>query len=226
MPDHDDFAPLSLTDFTRLFFQRPAYTDGEKVNAFNDALTTLDRSNAKELIPKVVWILEHSRELAAEYSVGSFFQGLDAIFSPWGIAAELYPFDASIPLGERIKFVRAIARPYTDVLALSAPEEPPRAMYMLWYGISRSASELLSQNLQTSDDCLEETAILDTLFGTLQEILALSYWSCQICALHGLSHLPGARGEMIIDSFLHANIANLLPEKVEWVNRCREHLVP
>jgi hypothetical protein len=226
MPSHDDFAPLSLSDLKRLLFQRPVYTDEEKVGAFNDALTTLDRSNANELIPKVVWILEHSREIAAEYSVRAFFQGLDAIFSPWGMSAERYPFDASIPLGERIAFVRAIVRPYADVLALSSPEEPPRAMYMLWYGISRSASELFSQNLQTSDDCVEETAILDTLFATLQEILALPSWSCQVCALHGLSHLPGARGERIIDSFLQANIENLLPEKVEWINRCREHLIP
>lgn len=97
-----------------------------------------------------------------------------------------------IPLDLRLDFIRAIYPLYKYFFAVDALEN---SAIMWWDG-------LISDYKSRRSLAQEDTAIRDTMFETLSQILTLDSPSCQGAALHGLGHLQHPMTESLIHHYL------------------------
>jgi len=119
---------------------------------------------------------------------------------------------------------------YSDYVAKSTVEVMENCFDMWWDVVASGFWEQIHFDLKIDKgDVLslkaEHRALLDAMFETLSNILALPDPRTQGFALHGLGHLhhPGVRD--LVQRFLDDHGKDFTPEGIQWVERCRDGTV-
>src|ERR1043166_4555355 len=72
---------------------------------------------------------------------------------------------------------------------------------------------------------VEARALLDAMFKTLCEILALDDKRCQAYALHGLGHLHHPDGAAKVQAFIDSHCGEFSSADIAWLEQCRDGTV-
>lgn len=107
----------------------------------------------------------------------------------------------SIPLDLRLDFIRAMYNLYKYFFSIDPLEN---SCFMWWDGVTSDTG--VSSKYGIKDRIKEDyTAIRDTMFETLGNILELDSPCCRSAALHGLGHLGHPDTETLIHKYLDAH---------------------
>jgi hypothetical protein len=230
-----DLSSKSLEQFVEFFFNRDAVPDEKQFAYF---LTDLEGEPYDEAIhssPSVV--VEHLTKLFSEfgliapkYSLAQLDQG---IWGMWGENLRLYEllWDSSVPLEKRVQCIRSMVFVYSDFVSKSTVEVMENCFDMWWdlilYGFWFQR-KLFERHVKMGDVSAldaESRRLLDEMFETLKQILALSDERTQGYALHGLGHLHHPSVPETVQRFIDNHKAKLTEEGLRWIEACRDGTV-
>ena len=225
----------SFEQVVEFFFNRDVVPDERQFDYF---LTDLAGGRYEEAVtssPAVV--VTHMTKLFSEfgvigtkYSLAQLDQGI------WGILGEnlrLYEllWDSSVPLDLRVQCVRSMRFVYSDFVSKSEAEVMPGCFDMWWdlilYGFwfQRKLFERRTKMGDTSKLDAESRLLLDVMFETLGQILALPDARTQRYALHGLGHLHHPAVRETVQEYIDNHKDDLTEQGLQWVEQCRDGTV-
>lgn len=227
-----DLSSFSFEEFTAFFFAREVVPDDEQFDYF---LTDLHGEKYSESIPAFPEVLVdyltklflEFGQIASQYSLAQVDQGIWGI---WGENLRLYEFlfTSSVPLESRERCIRSMYHVYFDYVSQLEREPDPEiesGIYMWWdlilhgfWGPSRPVVPGTRLGDASKLDT-ESRALLDVLFETLTQILAIPNRASQQSALHGLGHLYHPNVHDTVQHFIDTNPTGF---SLRWLERCRD----
>jgi hypothetical protein len=229
-----DLSQLTFDEFVSFLFDHDIDTeehwyDDPELSNFND-FNEKGVAAPQLVVAHMTRLFRDFAAIASRYSSRQINAGIWAMFSYGPFRLQKHLWLASAPLLERVACVRAMYRVYSDYVAKSTVEVMENCFNMWWDAVASGFWDQMYFDHKIADGDVaaltgEQKALLDEMFDTLSRILALPDWRTQACALHGLGHLhhPGVRDR--VQRFLDENRAELSPEGIAWVERCRDGTV-
>ena len=229
-----DLSQLNFEEFVSFFFNHdmekeeywyhePALQD---FNAFNDK----NVSSPAIIVEHMTRLFTEFSAVALRYSLPQINAGIWAMFGYGGFQLEKHLWLPATPLDQRLSCIRSMYFVYSDYVAKSTVEVMENCFDFWWDAVASGFWEQMDFELKISQgDMLslnaEHGALLDAMFETLSNILALPDPRTQGFALHGLRHLhhPGLRD--LVQHFLDEHRQDLTAEGIEWVEQCRDGTV-
>ena len=227
-----DLSSMSFEEFTEFFFAREVVPDEEQYDYF---LTDLRGEKYFESIPSSPEVLvNHLARLFSEFGqIASKFtlaQVDQGIWGMWGANLRLYEFlfISSVPLESRLNCIRSMYHIYYDYVSQLEREPDPEiesGIYMWWdlilHGFWDSSRPVIAGTWQVDASKLdaESLVLLDVLFETLTQILAIPNRASQQSALHGLGHLYHPRVHDAVQRFIDMNPSGF---SLKWLEQCRD----
>ena len=227
-----DLSAFAFDEFAAFFFDRTVAADHHQYDYFMTDVHGGKYSDSIPSSPEIV--VNHLTELflkfgqiASKYSLAQVDQG---IWGVWGTKLRLYEFlfASSIPLESRMSCIRSMYHVYSDYVSQldRAPDpEIESGIYMWWdfilhgfWGPSRPVIAGTYRGDASKLDA-ESRLLLDGLFDTLTQILAIPNWASQQSALHGLGHLYHPRGHDAVQRFIDTNPSGF---NLKWLEQCRD----
>ncbi len=223
-PAHVDLSKLPFQEFVRFFFDQP---EGEQFWYVDPKYALSDVFiSVPELLVHLTRLFSGFAAAVSEYSAVQIGHGLWAMFSPTFSLQEAL-WDAAAPVEKRQHSIRAMGKLFQDFVSTNDAEPLQKCFYMWWHivvtGFWAHAGQFENQDVASLD--AESTALLNTIFETLREILQVPDPPTQGYALHGLGHLqhPGVRD--LVQRYLDENKNRFTEEHVQWIEQCRDGVV-
>lgn len=229
-----DLSQLNFEEFVSFFFdhdmekeeywyQEPDLLD---FNAFDDKGV----SSPPVIVKHMTRLFTDFSAVASRYSLPQINAGIWAMFGYGGFQLEKHLWLPAAPLGERLRCIRSMYFVYSDYVAKSTVEVMENCFDLWWDAVASSFWEQMDFELKIDKgDALslkaEQRALLDAMFETLSNILALPDPRTQGFTLHGLGHLhhPGVRD--LVQHFLDEHREDFTAEGIEWIEQCRDGTV-
>jgi hypothetical protein len=228
-----DLSALSFDEFAAFFFDRKAVPDDEQYDYF---LTEVHGQKYSESVPSSPEIVVNHLtklflefgQIASKYTLAQVDQGI------WGILGanlRLYEFlfASSVPLQSRLSCIRSMYHVYFDYVSQLETQPDPEVetgIYMWWdlilHGFWDSSRPVVPGTKWRGDASQldsESRLLLDVLFQTLTQVLAIPNRASQLSALHGLGHLYHPQVHDVVQQFIDKN-----PEgfTLRWLEQCRD----
>ena len=227
-----DLSPLSFEEFTTFFFAREVVPDDEQFDCF---LTDLRGrkfyesilSSPQVLIDHLTRLFSEFGEVARKYTLAQVDQG---VWGMWGENLRLYEFlfNSSVPLESRLRCIRSMFHVYSDYVSKLEREPDPdveSGFFMWWdlilHGFWDSSRPVVPGTWRGDASKLdsESRVLLDVMFETLTQILALPSRESQRSALHGLGHLYHPKVPDAVQRFIDASASDF---SLKWLEQCRD----
>jgi hypothetical protein len=216
--DDFDLSALSYPQFLDFFFDRPIVGDDKEYDLFRGGIDYFIASNPATVVAHVQAMCRNFLEVTKVYSHKELQQGLWAVFGA-AISCEQYLLDPAVDLGLRIDCIESMYVPFRDVVAESTIGKHD-SFYFMWWDMILHTFWLEFDDYATLS--LDARQILESIYQTLQKILALDHQACQWSALHGLGHLEHPLVPQTVQSYLDAHRDELSDEDVRWIEGCRD----
>jgi hypothetical protein len=227
-----DLSSLTFDEFVAFFFAREVVPDEEQYDYF---LTDLHGEKYSESVPTSPEVLvNHLTKLFAQFgqiaSRYSFAQVDQGVWGIWGANLRLYEllFEPSVPLPLRLDCIRSTYHVYSDYVSKLETEPDSKiesGFYMWWdlilHGFWGSSRPVIAGTWRGDSSKLdaESRVLLDVLFETLTQILAIPNRTCQQSALHGLGHLYHPQVHDAVQRFIDTNPTAY---SLKWLEQCRD----
>jgi hypothetical protein len=226
-----DLSSLSFDQFTEFFFSREVVSDKKQYDYF---LTGRNGQKYSESIPSSPWVLVNHLarlfsefgQIARKYTLAQVDQG---IWGMWGANLRLYEFlfASSAPLESRLNCIRSMHHVYSDYVSQLGrqPDSEIGGIYMWWdlilHGFWDLSRPVVPGSFRGDASKLDEESrvMLDVLFETLTQILAIPNRACQQSALHGLGHLYHPNVHDAVQRFIGASPSGF---ELKWLEECRD----
>jgi hypothetical protein len=166
-------------------------------------------------------------QIASKYTLAQVDQGIWGI---WGANLRLYEFlfISSVPLAPRLRCIRSMYHVYSDYVS-QLEREPDRktesGVYMWWdlilHGFWDSSRPVVPGTYRGDASRLDSDSrvLLDALFDTLAQILAIPNRASQQSALHGLGHLYHPNVRDTVQRFIDTDPTRF---SLQWLEQCRD----
>jgi hypothetical protein len=153
-----------------------------------------------------------------------------AMLGPFPFVLHNHLWFPTVQLPARLACIRSMYFVFSDFVSKSQAQVMENCFDMWWDLVASGFWEYLrfGEKIQQGDVTRlnhEHRALLDSMFDTLSQILALPDERTHGYALHGLGHLhhPGVR--KLVQNFINENRAKMSDEGILWVERCRDGTV-
>jgi len=227
-----DLSRLTFEELAAFFFARKVVPDDEQYDYFltdqrGEKYSESNPSSPEILVNHLTKLFSNFGQIANRYTLAQVDQG---IWGVWGTKLRLYEFlfASSVPLESRMSCIRSMYHVYSDYVSQldRAPDpEIESGIYMWWdlilhgfWGPSRPVIAGTYRGDASKLDA-ESRLLLDGLFDTLTQILAIPNWASQQSALHGLGHLYHPRGHDAVQRFIDTNPPGF---SLKWLEQCRD----
>lgn len=219
-----DPGSLSFGQFVAFFFDHPEseqfwYADARY--ALADVVIT-----GPGVIDHLTRLFSDFGAATDHYSPAQISHGLWAMFSPSFALTETL-WDSNIPLENRAACIRSMLALFRDFVAAQEEDVLQKCFFMWWHIIVTGfwAHEGQFEEPDVSQLGPESSALVETMFETLKQILAVADARTQGYALHGLGHLhhPGIRD--LVQHYIEQNKDRFTEEHVQWIEQCRDGVV-
>lgn len=224
---HIDLSALTFDEFVEFYFQRPENEEFWYQDPQYNEPEYLTVSNSGVFLDHATQLFIQFGVIARRYSPAQIDHGIWALLGYGPMSIDEHLWETSVPLEKRVWCLGSMLHVYSDFVATSPENEEDTCFYMWWdqlgdYFWNRAG---LSESKDSSQLDRDRKMLLDTMFDTLKDILALPNARTRHCALHGLGHLhhPGVRP--LIQSFIEQNSAELDEHEIEWIEKCRDGTV-
>ena len=219
-----DLSRLSFDQIVEFFFDHPEseqFWYGDPQYALSEITIS-----PPMLVDHLTRLFSDFGAAMSRYSPAQISHGIWAMFSPAFSFTEVL-WDSSVPLEKRTECIRAMGNLFADFVPANDAEPLQKCFYMWWHVVVTGfwASEGQFESPDISQLSPESTALLETIFETLKQILKSSDPRTQGYALHGLGHLqhPGVRE--VVQQYLEQNKDRFTEEHVHWIEQCRDGVV-
>jgi hypothetical protein len=215
-----DLSALTYPEFLAFFFDRPIVGDDKEYDLFRSGIEYFIASKPTVVVEHVQKMCREFSELTKVYSHEQLDQGLWAVFGA-AIECEQFLFDPTVDLGLRVDCIESMYVPFRDVVAHSAIGKWDSFYWMWWDMILHTfwnmADDYKCDYSELSDD---GKRLVEAMYLTLLNILALPHPGCQWSALHGLGHLHHPLRWSAVESYLNVHRNELSDEDAQWVEDC------
>lgn len=219
-----DPGSLSFDQFVVFFFDHPEneqFWYAEARYALSDVVIS-----GRAVVDHLTRLFSEFGAATTGYSPAQISHGTWAIFSP-SFALTDALWDSSIPLENRAACIRSMLALFRDYVASHDAEVLQKCFYMWWHIIVTGFWAYQGQFEEPDITQLDPDSItlLETMFETLKQILAVPDPRTQGYALHGLGHLhhPGVRD--LVQHYIEQNKDRFTEEHVQWIEQCRDGVV-
>jgi hypothetical protein len=240
-----DLSTLTYPQFLAYFFDRPIVRNDESYDLFRKGIDNFYAYDPATVASHVRDLCRSFADLAKIYSDEQLNQGLWAVFSA-GIACQRFCFDPQVDTSLRTDAIESMYIPVRDVAVSRAVELVKDSFFFMWWDLildefwhstgqhnfdhsGLNAEQLIEKYRQMAFVSYDYAALtndqklmVDTMFRSLQKILALDHQGCQWCALHGLGHLNHPSGPEIVQGYLDRHRTELIYADLQWVEQCRD----
>jgi hypothetical protein len=227
-----DLSSLNFEQFAEFFFNRKVVSNEEQYAYFLTDLrgeTYFDSSPASPevLVNHLTMLFTHFAQIATKYRLAQVDQGIWGILGP-PLSLNEFLFNPPTHLAARQSCIRSMYHVYSDYVAGLQIEPDPEVetgFYMWWdlvlHGFWDSSRPVVPGTWRGDPSKLdpESSALLDVLFETLTQILAIPNRPSQLAALHGLGHLYHPGVSDIVQRFIDSNPPGF---DVKWLEQCRD----
>ena len=229
-----DLSQLTFEEFVSFFFDHDMEND-QHWDQDPDLVNFNDFNDRGVASPQVV--IAHMTQLFAQFagvvsrfSVKQINAGIWAMLSYGPFRLQKHLWLLSAPLNERLDCIRSMYFVYSGYVAKSTVKVMENCFLMWWDLVAGSFWQQLDFDHKIAEGSIsslndEQKHLLDAMFDTLTKILALPDFRTQECALHGLGHLHDPRVYEIVQRYLDENRAELTPEAIGWIEKCRNGTV-
>lgn len=229
-----DLSQLTFEEFVSFFFDHDVQKEEHWYQ--DPALDTFNDFDDEGVSSPVV-IVEHMSRLftgfsveVSRFSLPQINAGIWAMFSYGGFRLQKHLWLPAAPLSSRLNCIRSMYFVYRDYIAKSTVEVMENCFDMWWDMVASGFWEQLHRDHRINDGDVssldaEHRALLNAMFETLAQILALSDPRTQAFALHGLGHLQHPEVFGLVQRFLDQHRAEFTPEGIHWVEACRDGTV-
>lgn len=223
-PVNVDLARLSFDEFVQFFFDHP---ESEQFWYADPRYALADISiSSPLLVEHLTSLFQNFAAASGKYSAAQISHGIWAMFSPSFSLMDLL-WDSTLPLEKRAECIRSMASLFADFVAANDAESLQKCFYMWWHiivtGFWTHQGQFETPDLSQLDP--EAASLVETIFETLKQILAVPDPRVQGYALHGLGHLqhPGVRD--LVQHYIDENKDRFTEEHVQWMEQCRDGVV-
>lgn len=219
-----ELSTLSFDQFVAFFFDHP---ESEQF-WYADARYALGEFaiSSPVTVDHLIRLFSDFSAAISRYSPLQISHGIWAMFSPSFSLIEVL-WDSSVPLEKRTGCIRAMGKLFTDFVPTHDAEPLQKCFYMWWHIVATGFWAHAGQFEAAEPSKLgpEANTLLETMFGTLQQILEVPEPRTQGYALHGLGHLhhPGVRD--LVQHYLDRNKGRFTEEHILWIEQCRDGVV-
>lgn len=229
-----DLSLMNFEEFVSFFFnhdikkeeywyQEPAL---QNFNDFHDK----DVSSPAVIVEHMTRLFTEFSAVASRYSLPQINAGIWAMFSYGGFRLQKHLWLPAAPVEDRLRCIRSMYFVYSDYVAKSTVEVMENCFSMWWDAVASGFWEQMDFELKIGEgDVLslkiEQRALLDAMFETLSNILALPDPRTQGFALHGLGHLHHPEVRDLVQHFLDEHRKDFTAEGIEWIEQCRDGTV-
>jgi hypothetical protein len=221
-----DVSALDFEEFVRFFFARTPLASGESfTDRFCPHGTPIRFADPRRVVMHLDAMCTAFKDIGRRFELRQINQGLWAMFSVGEFELQGTLWNDAVPLAARVACLRSMRVPYLEFVA-GHPAPVMENAFDMWWDIVLSS--FWSQRGAPRDygrlDS-NDRAILDTVFETLDAILASDDSRCQWYALHGLGHLRHPRVPARVTRFIEVHAHELGPADVAWLEQCRDGIV-
>lgn len=227
-----DLSCKSFEEFLEFFFSRDVVPNEKQFEYFLTDVEGEPYGEAVHSSPTVVVeyltrLFSEFGVIAPKYALAQLDQGIWGI---WGANLRLHEllWDSSVPLEQRVQCIRSMFFVYSDFVSKSTVEVMENCFYMWWDLILDSfwfQRKLFERHVERGDVSALDTEsrlLLDVMFETLKQVLALPDDRTQGSALHGLGHLHHPSVPETVQRFIDDHKTQLTGEGLRWVEACRD----
>lgn len=219
-----DPGSLSFDQFVAFFFDHP---ENEQFWYADARYALAEAVNSVPLIvDQLTRLFSDFGAATGRYSRAQISHGIWAIFSPSFALIEAL-WDSNIPLEKRTACIRAMLKLFTDYVPTQDADGLQKCFFMWWHiivtGFWARQGQFEEPDISQLDP--DSMALLQTIFGTLKEILNVADPRTQGYALHGLGHLHHPGVHDLIQSYIQQNKDRFTEEHVQWIEQCRDGVV-
>jgi hypothetical protein len=230
-----DLSNKNFEQFEEFFFKRDVVPDEKQFEYF---FTDLAGELYEEpLHSSPIVVVEHLNKLFSEfgriapkYSLAQLDQGIWGI---WGENLRLNEllWDSSVSIEKRVQCIRSMYYVYSEFVSKSKAEVMVNCFDMWWDLILHGfwfQQKLFERHVKMGDVSAldaESRQLLDVMFDTLKQILALPDERTRRCALHGLGHLHHPAVRETVQLFIDSQKMHLTEQGLRWLKQCRDGTV-
>ena len=221
-----DISALSYEEFVEYFFTTPS---GEffELDANGHEYWLAEISDPAVVLSNLTTLCTDFRKTAEGLSQETLANGIDGILSPAHFQVHSVLWNNSLPLKDRIACIRSMYRVFADYVANSKVQVMEGSFYMWWDYVCTAFwfEQTYERKLPVEKyDLLDEDdrRLVDAMFETLIEILALDDERSKSSALHGLGHLHHPGVPAVVQKFIDARSTDLDPLAIKWLESCRD----
>jgi hypothetical protein len=226
-----DLSSLSFEEFTEFFFAREVVPDEKQYDCFlidlhGEKYFESIPSSPEVLVNHLARLFSEFGQIASKYTLAQIDQG---VWGMWGENLRLYEFlfASSVSLECRLSCIRSMYHVYSDYVS-QLEREPDRGesgIYMWWdlilHGFWDSSRPKIPGTWRGDAAKLdsESRVMLDVLFETLAQTLAIPNRASQLSALHGMGHLYHPQIRETVQRFIDTNPTGF---SLKWLEQCRD----
>ena len=222
-PADVDFSALSFDQFVLFFFDHPENAPFWYAE-YAQATTTV--SDPVVLVDHLTTLFSGFASAVQRYSPAQISHGVWALLgAEFSLMESLW--DSSVPMEKRVTCIGGMRNVFADFVATHDEDILQKPFYMWWdiivTGFWAHQGQFEAPDLLQLDP--DSTALLEAMFETLKQILAVPDPRTQGYALHGLGHLqhPGVRE--VVQRYLDENTNRFTEEHTRWIEQCRNGVV-
>lgn len=216
-----DFSLLEYCEFEKMFFGRPFRRklgpSFERKFCRNSCFYI--SSKPERTVAFLERLFLGFQEVAAKYTLEQVNQGIWDLF---GCAVEIqrHLWDKRVEVQKCVSCIRSMLAPYRDFVC-GHPVHMMENCFDMWWDLVAGA---FWARFDFGHETMEprDHVILDAMFETLRDTLALPDARCQSYALHGLGHVRHPKVFATVQSFIDAHRGLMDAEDLAWVESCRD----
>lgn len=222
---HLDVSTLAFDEWLRFFFDRRLLAPAESFDeAFCGGGVLFRVAHPDRIVNCLTRMCRDFAEVGRRYSLPLLNQGIWAMFGP-DFELQQNIWNRSVALEERLACLESMRIPYLEFVAGHPVHLMENAFEMWWHMVLASFWSRHPSPTDYSRLDADDRALLDRAFETLDAMLEPDDDRCQAYALHGLGHLHHPRVAARVQLFIDANISEITPDGLLWVEQCRDGTV-
>jgi hypothetical protein len=229
-----DLSQLSFDEFVSFFFDRDVEAEEfwyqDPVLATHGVFDESGIQYSSTIVEHMTRLFTNFAEVASGFSLPQINVGVSAMFGPAPFQLHNHLWLPTVTLSGRLACIRSMYFVYSDCVSKSQVRVMEGCFDMWWDFVASGFwgyvhfTEKIPQGAVARLNP-EHRALLDCMFDTLSQTLALPDERTQGYALHGLGHLhhPGVRE--LVQNFIERNRAEMSAEGIRWAEECRDGTV-
>lgn len=232
-----DFSLKSYDDWISFLFRRSLPKDSVE-RPFAGKRITLHPERPLVLIEYLTRLCRELPDFVTRYDWSQIDDALwDALWHAFAIVDLLW--QSELPVEPRIECVRAMESVYPNVVAKIPHGVTRENIFQMWWDLvcggygrgkyfERERYPIGGKRVSEKALIHPNGPVLQAVFESLQNILALDDWCCKDYALHGLGHCPHPGSAAVVQGFIDRNreeIETMNPRAKKWLEECRDGTV-